>query len=120
MHYYARILFNEPLEDVRDHCKRNRQWGCNPDFPFCRVLQGLDILDALLQLVEHDHRAFEQCVPVFRWLNALPAAIKKSYPKPMLKISNHFRYRRSGNTEFRRGSGHAAALRDGAEYVQVL
>ena len=73
----------------------------------------------MLQFVKYDESALEQCVTVPGRLDTLRTAIKKSHPEPVLEIGDDLRHGGRGNSELRRGFGHAAALGHGGEHVQV-
>src|SRR5262249_48024575 len=116
---YTGTAFDEPLKKVRNDRKCDRERACDPNFTRCRVRQVLDVLDALLQLVEHDERALEQGMAIAGRLDALRASVKESYAEPMLQIGNDLRHRWNGYTELRRCFRHATALRDDEKHMQV-
>src|SRR5262249_31867648 len=88
-------------------------------FPYSRIGQEFDVPDALLQLVENRNTAFEERAAVDRRLDALGTAIEKPHAESMLEIGDHLGNGRLGNAEVLRRLGHAAALDDGGEHMQV-
>ena len=119
VHDRSWVLLSEALHDLREDSSRNGYRTSNSYFAQRRIGQILDVLDALLQLVEHDESAFEQRVTVPSRLDALRASVKKSHSELVLKIGDNFRHSRGGNSQLCGGLGHAAKLRDSEKHVQI-
>src|SRR5262249_26613620 len=75
--------------------------------------------DALLELVENDGPALEQGAAVDRRLDTLRIAVKQAHAEGMLQIGDHLGDGRLRNAEMCRRLGHAAALHDGEEHVEI-
>ena len=84
-----------------------------------RISQELDVPNALLQFVKRDQAAFEQGIAIDRGLDTPSAAIQKPDAEGVFKIDDGFGNGRLRNTKLLGGLGHAAALDDREERVQV-
>src|SRR5262249_51369136 len=78
-----------------------------------------DVSDALLQCIENLNAAFEERVAVDRRLDALSAAVEKPHAERVFEIGDHLGNRGLRNAEVLRRFGHAAALNDRREHMQV-
>ena len=84
-----------------------------------RIGQELDILDALLEFVEHRDAAFEHRLRVDRRLDAARAAIEQADAEHVLEIRDRGRDRRLGHGELTCRLGHPARFHHGREDVEV-
>ena len=91
----------------------------NPHFTHWPGGQVLDVLDALLQLIEDRARACEQRISVHGRLDAARAAVEKSRAQLVFEIGNHLRHGRLGNSQLCGGLGHAPVLDDCEKHVQI-
>ncbi len=120
VHLDPRILLGEPQNDVGQEREPQRPLPtADPHFPRGRIGQEFDVPDALLQFVENSDAAFEERVAVDRRLDATGAAVEKPHSERVFEIGDHLGNGGVGNTEVSRRLGHAAALNDGREDMQV-
>src|SRR5262245_66645341 len=92
----AWILSRQPIDGRRGDSFRQGCGGSNPQFSSVGIRKKLDVLDALLELVEGGDAPLEQRTAVLGRLDALCRAVKQPRADRMLQFSD-----RSGNRRLR-------------------
>lgn len=91
----------------------------DPDFPGRGVGQVVDLLQALLQLVEHVSAASQKHTSTLGELGSARAPLEERHSEISFEIGNHLRYRWLRQAEIMSGARHAAALRHDIENMHV-
>ncbi len=84
-----------------------------------RIGQEFDVPAALLQFIERGNASLEQRIPVHRGRDALRASIEQANTERVLEVCDRLRHGGLSDAELRGGLGHAAALDDRGEHVQI-
>src|SRR5262249_15176070 len=115
----AWILRGELLDDIRQHARCERFGASDADFARARISEELDVANALLELVERDRAALEQGTAIHGRLDALGAAVEQPHAQRMLEVGDDLRNGGLRHPELCGRLGHAAALHDREEDMQV-
>src|SRR5438876_5940310 len=109
----ARILPGKLIDDGRNQACGKDKIGSNPQLPYLRVGEELDVPHGLLQLIERDETAIEKRARIDRGLDALRATIKETHSERIFHIGNRLRYGGLRNRKLIGSVSHAAASRHG-------
>src|SRR5262249_1213907 len=115
----ARILPGKLIDDGRYQACGKDRIGSNPQLPYRRVGEELDVLHGLLQLIERDETAIEKRARIDRGFDALRAAIKETHSERMFHVGNRLRNGGLRYAELRSSLAHAAASRHGEQDTEV-
>src|SRR5262245_65163660 len=88
MEHDARIAPGEPVDDAGNETRREKGAASNPHFSSRRVGEKLDVLHALVQVVEYGRSTIEQRSTVLGWLDALRVAVEQLHAKSMFQFCN--------------------------------
>src|SRR5262249_25672883 len=83
-----------------------------------RIGQEADLIDALLQLVEHGNAAFDECATILGWRDALGAAIEETDAEGDLHVGDRLGYGWLCGADRLRGFRHASRMCDREEDPQ--
>ena len=86
MKHDARIAPGEPVDDAGNETRGEKGAASDPHFTSCRVGEKLDVLHALVQVIEYGCSAIEQRAAVLGWLDALRVAIEQLHAKGMFQF----------------------------------
>jgi len=119
VHNNPRVLPCHAINDGGDEPSHQRFWASNPHLADTWISQELNVSNSLLQFIEDDMPARKQRMRIDRGLDTLGASVEKPNPKCILQARDGFRNGGLGHSETPCALGHAAALDDGRENVQV-
>jgi len=115
----VRVDCGKPANELREDGCCERLVALNPHLSLRGIRQEFNVPHALLKLVKSGHAAPEQRGSITCWFDALSTPIKQPHAECAFQVSNHFRYGRLRDSELFGCLGHAAALRNREERMQV-
>src|SRR5262245_16670633 len=93
--------------------------AADPQFSRFRIGEEVDILDALLELVEDGDATLEQCTAILSWLDALRTAVQKRDAERVFQVCNCLRNGGLGHVEMIGCFAHAAHLHDSHQDIKL-
>ena len=115
----SRVLPRKPGNNVWNQTGNHYLYGSDTNFSGGRIGQIVDLLNALLQIIENHRTPLEKRAPVSRRLDAVTAAIEEAHTKHALEIGNRLRNSRLGYRQLGGSLPHASELRHCLQDVEV-
>src|SRR5262245_32364776 len=84
----ARGAPRRPVDDAGNEARREKSAASNPHFTSRWVGKKLNILHALVQVIEYGCSTIEQRAAILGWLDAVRAAVEQLHAKSMFEFSN--------------------------------
>src|SRR5262249_5186023 len=112
------------LRQTADHAG-DKSLGDGDRGPDCQIASRWvskepNILDTLLELVEHDGSAPQKRTAKRCWLDTLGTAIEKPNAERVLEVGNRPRNGRLGSRKKLRSLAHAASFNDGHQNTEIV
>jgi hypothetical protein len=104
---------NDP--DLRDSRSRTEVY-----FSYCRVLDGLDFPDPLLEFIEDDNTSLDECAAIRRRLDAFGTAIEERHAERVLHVGDGSRDGGLGQRKLGGGLRHASGLCHSEQNLQFM
>src|SRR5256885_8250836 len=86
MKHDARIAPGEPVDDARNEARGEKGAASDPHFASRRVGEKLDVLHALVQVIEYGCSAIEQGAAELGWLDSLRDAVEQAHAQGMFQV----------------------------------